>query len=164
VFFSSYYHIIENCISFWIQCCQIHDFSREFTNKIHTFSREFTWIPVKKCEFTNCHTFSRNLFFILLVWTANKLNIASHELFHKKSSSSYRKNRRFFAKKPMRGYFKLCLPSIPVKKKISWKSVKICEFTRIQSIEFTRIVREKSRIWQHCSTLVEEFAQSKKWF
>jgi hypothetical protein len=71
-----------------------HVNSREFT-KFHTFSREFTLFHES---------------FFLLVWTANKAkhSLASHGLFHKKSfvlktihvTSSYRKNKRFFVKKP----------------------------------------------------------------
>jgi hypothetical protein len=70
-----------------------HTFSREFTlfhtfshfvTWIHVNSREFTWIHVNSREFTNFHTFSRNLFFYRY-GRQTKLNIASHELFHKKS-------------------------------------------------------------------------------
>jgi hypothetical protein len=54
--------------------------------------------------------FHEIFFFTGIVWT--KLNIASYELFHKKSfvlktihvTSSYRKNKRYFVKKLMRGY------------------------------------------------------------
>jgi hypothetical protein len=55
--------------NFRIQCCQIHDFSREFT-KFHTLSREFT----------DFHEI-----FFLPVRTANNAKIASHGLFHRKS-------------------------------------------------------------------------------
>jgi hypothetical protein len=55
-----------------------------------------------------------------------QINIASHELFHKKSfvlkkihvTSSYSKNKRFFVKKPMRAYVFLAA-LFAVKKKIS---------------------------------------------
>jgi hypothetical protein len=60
-----------------------------------------------------------------------KLKIASHGLFHKKSfifairggNMDCFEYERFFVKTPMRGYFLLCLPSIPVKKDF----VKKCE-------------------------------------
>jgi hypothetical protein len=95
-------------------------------------SRFFTWIH----KFS--HFFTKSFF--LPVWTANKAKIASHGLFHKKylifplreGNMDFFEYERFVAKKPMRGYFKLCLPSIPVKKN---DFVKICEFTWI---------------WQHC--------------
>jgi hypothetical protein len=45
---------------------------------------------------------------------------------------------RFFVKMSIRGYFERCLPFIPLKKKISRKSVKICELKRIH-LNFTRI-------------------------
>jgi hypothetical protein len=68
--------------------------------------------PSKSTVLPNSHFFTK--FFFLPVWTANKAkySLSSHELFHKKSfvlktihvTSSYRKNKRFFVKKLMRGY------------------------------------------------------------
>jgi hypothetical protein len=102
--------------------------------------------------FTLFHKFSHvfTKYFILLVWTNNAQNrIASHRLIHKKPfvlktihvTSSYRKNKRFFVKKPMRGYFWLCLPSIPVKKK---DFVKKCENLWIHANSIHVNSREKA--------------------
>jgi hypothetical protein len=117
-----------------IQCCQIHTFSREFT-WIHKFSHFFTksfFLPVK---------------------TANKakLNIASHELFHKKSvilpvrdmdNMDCFEYERFFVKKLMRGY----ILALFVKKcENLWIHVKKCEILWLHVNS-----REKVWIWQHC--------------
>jgi hypothetical protein len=52
-------------------------------------------------------------------WTANN----AHRLFRKKSFifpiKEGKMDCKIFVKKPMGGYFERCLPSIPVKKKIS---------------------------------------------
>jgi hypothetical protein len=58
-FFHLFFYLETNIL----QCCQIHTFSREFTN---------------------FHTFSRNLFYYRF-GRQTKLKIASHGLFHKKS-------------------------------------------------------------------------------
>jgi hypothetical protein len=82
--------------------------SREFTlTKFHTFSREFT----------NFHTYHEIYFmdFLKKSFVLKTIHV----------TSSYRKNKRFVVKNPARGYFERCLPSIPVKKKISWKSLNI---------------------------------------
>jgi hypothetical protein len=81
-------------------------------NTVLPNSRFFTWIRVNSQIFT---PFSRNIFFYRY-GRQTKLKIASHGLFQKKSfvlktihvNSSYRKNKRLFVKKPMRGYF--CRP------------------------------------------------------
>jgi hypothetical protein len=73
---------------------------------------KFSIFHVNSRKFTNFHTFSRNLFFYRYGGQTT-LKIASHGLFHKKSfvlktihvTSSYMKNKRFFVKKSMRGYF-----------------------------------------------------------
>jgi hypothetical protein len=77
---------------------------------------KFTFCNANSRKFTKFHNISREFtksFFL--------------PVFHKKSfvlktihvTPSYRKNKRFFVKKPIRGYFERCLPSIPVEKKIS---------------------------------------------
>jgi hypothetical protein len=103
-----------------------------FLKNVKYSTAKFTIFYVNSREFTNFHTFSRNLFFTghhhhqsaanSMQSAANsfyrygqqtKLNIASHGLFHKNSfifpirggNMDCFEYERFFVKKPMRGYF-----------------------------------------------------------
>jgi hypothetical protein len=76
---------------------------------IESFSAaKFTFFHANSRKFTNFHQI-----FFLPVWTANNAKIVSHGLFHKKSFMFPKrggnmvcfKYRRFFVKRPMRGYF-----------------------------------------------------------
>jgi hypothetical protein len=120
-----------------IQCCQIYDFSREFTN---------------------FHTFLRNLFFYRY-GRKTKLKIASHGLFHKKSfvlktihfTSSYRKNKRIFVKKAHERLF-IALFAVNTGKKKDF--VKKCEF-------FLWIHAKKCEIsWIHANSRDREFGST----
>jgi hypothetical protein len=86
-------------------------YRRKFDRKLELYSA-VTFFHSNSREFTKFHTFSQNLFF-LLVCKANNAKIASNWLFHKKSfifpiresNVDCFEYERFFVKKPMRGYF-----------------------------------------------------------
>jgi hypothetical protein len=105
--------------------------------------------------------------FFLPVWTAKNAQNSHSWAFSNKSfvlktihvTSSYRKNKRFFYEKAHERLFWALFTVHTGEKKISWKSVKMCEYflwihansrEKVGNFVNSREFAWKKWIWQHC--------------